>query len=46
MGLEQACHLDILMKTPGEKKLKLKSKKTKTQEQKKTQKFSQNTNNT
>ena len=25
--LEQACHLDILMKTQGEKKLKLKSKK-------------------
>ena len=30
----QACHLDILMKTQGKKKLKLKSKKLKTQEQK------------
>ena len=45
--LAQACHLDILMKTQGKKKLKLKGKKPKTQEQKnQTQEVSQNTENT
>ena len=39
LSLRQACHLDILMKTQGEKKMKLKSKKTKTHG------FSQNTKN-